>query len=305
MILVILAPVILMVALAGVAVHRQIKKTDPNNVDASNSHQVDTTRDFLPYEDIKDNMIDLGMFQYRAIIKCSSINYHLKTDQEKEIIEMSYQRFLNSLSHPISILVQKKESNNTNSLELLQKDIDNTLKTFPGLSQYADVYYRTMDNVLNDIQNNKQTDKYIIVPFNDAVTLTSSTDEEKYEYAMKELRSRCSIIIEGLQGVDIKSNILNTNELIDLVYCAYHKECSSQSESIVSGEFTSLLVEAEDKIFNSTDKTKLDWILYEAQVRINTEIANSGSADKDLQDKSIKIINRIGKIRNILQKGDE
>ena len=103
----------------GVLVYMQIKKTDPSNVDTSLKTNGDTTQEMLPFEDIKDSMIHLGDFRYRAVIKVSSLNYNLKTEKEQDVIELSYQRFLNSLSHPIQMVVYTKMMDNTKMLESL------------------------------------------------------------------------------------------------------------------------------------------------------------------------------------------
>ena len=94
--------------IVGVLVFLQIKKTDPSNVDTSLRTNNDTTQETLPFEDIKDSMIHLGEFRYRAVIVVSSLNYNLKTEKEQDVIELSYQRFLNSLTHPIQMVVYTK-----------------------------------------------------------------------------------------------------------------------------------------------------------------------------------------------------
>ena len=92
----------------GFAVYYQLKKTDPSKLDTSTVDDISTAQEFLPFDDIKDGMIILGGHKYRAVIECSSTNYNLKTDKEKEIIEISFQRFVNSLTFPINLLYSNK-----------------------------------------------------------------------------------------------------------------------------------------------------------------------------------------------------
>lgn len=276
----------------------QIKKTNPNNIGTSNKNNIDTAQDFLPFEDIKDSIIHLGMHQYRAIIKCNSINYNLKTEREQDIIELSYQRFLNSLSHPISMFVQTRTMDNTNMMKNLKEDILKSIEDFPVLGEYGNVFYESMDDIYNEIGNNKEKNKYIIVPFNDAIALTNSSEQEKYEYAIKEIQSRCQIIIDGLQGIGIHSRVLNTKEVADLIYSSYHKDNASQIDNIINGEFMSMMVEGEDKLGEVTDVGRLDWILYEAQLRLETELANEKSASSEVKKKAIDAINELNNLRN-------
>lgn len=298
MVFVVVGIFVLIFGLMGGLAYWQIKKTDPNNIDVSNKNNIDTAQDFLPFEDIKDSVIHLGMHQYRAIIKCNSINYNLKTEKEQDIIELSYQRFLNSLSHPISMFIQTKTMDNTNMMKNLKEDILKSIEDFPILEEYGNVYYENMANIYNEIGNNKEKNKYIIVPFNDAIALTNSSEQEKYEYSLKEIQSRCQIIIDGLQSIGINSRVLNTKEVADLIYSSYHKDNASQIENIVSGEFMSMMVEGEDKLAQVTDVGRLDWILYEAQLRLETELANDKSASADVKNKTVNAINELNNLRN-------
>ena len=90
--------------------------------------------------------------------------------------------------------------------------------------------------------------KYIIVPFNEALALDTLNDDEKYEYSIKEIQTRCQIIIENLKGIGIHSTILGTNELIDLIYSSYNRDNASQIKNITSGEFLKMTVEGEDRL---------------------------------------------------------
>lgn len=279
---------------------KKIKETDPNNIENTLKQNVKTVQEFLPFENIKDNVIDLGQHQYRAIIKCNSINYRLKTDKEKLVIEASYQRFLNSLMHPISIFIQTKTMDNSRMLKNLKADIEKSIEDFPVLSNYGESFYSEMTDIYERIGNNKEKNKYIIVPYNEAITLSDLTDDEKYEYSIKELQSRCQIIIDNLQGIGISSNMLNTTEVLELVYSNYHKDNLSQFESIANGEFLTMTVKGEDKLSKVTDEGRLDWILYEAQLRLETELVDNKAIKDNLKERSMDAINEISKIREAL-----
>lgn len=282
----------------GFVVYLQIKKTDPANVDSSLKNNVATTQDFLPFEDVKDSMIHLGNHKYRAVIKCNSINYNLKTEKEQDVIELSYQRFLNALSHPISIFVQTKVMDNTKMLENLKEEIVQTIEEFPILKDYGNYFYSEMTNIYDNIGNNKEKKKYIIVPFDDAIELTNSSEQEKYEYAMNELQNRCLIVIDGLQSLGIQADFLKSDELIDLLYTVYHKDDANQAENISSGDFLSLLVDGDDKLMDLSHEARLDWILYEAQKRLELEISSDKMADNELKARANLGIQKLAELRN-------
>lgn len=282
----------------GVLVYMQIKKTDPSNVDTSLKTDGDTTQEMLPFEDIKDSMIHLGNFRYRAVIKVSSLNYNLKTEKEQDVIELSYQRFLNSLSHPIQMVVYTKMMDNTKMLESLKDDILQSLQDFPILKEYGEYYYNEMANIYDNIGNNKEKKKYIIVPYDEAAELTNSTDQEKYEYAMNELQNRCLLVIDGLQSLGLQADFLKSDELIDLLYTVYHKDSANQSENISSGDFLSLLVDGDDKLMDLSHEARLDWILYETQKRLEMELSTDKAVDNDIKARANLAIQKITELRN-------
>lgn len=285
-------------AIMGVLVFMQIKKTDPSNIDTSLKTNGDTTQEMLPFEDIKDSMIHLGDFRYRAVIRVSSLNYNLKTEKEQDVIELSYQRFLNSLSHPIQMVVYTKIMDNTKMLESLKEDIVQSLQDFPILQEYGEYYYNEMTNIYDNIGNNKEKKKYIIVPYDEAVELTNSTDQEKYEYAMNELQNRCLLVIDGLQSLGLQAEFLKSDELIDLLYTVYHKDSANQSENIASGDFLSLLVDGDDKLMNLPHEARLDWILYETQKRLEMELSTDKAVDNDIKARANLAIQKITELRN-------
>lgn len=292
--------VIFLLLLCGgmvIAVKHQLKKTDPTNIDNSLKVDVQSAQEFLPFEDIKDSMICLGGHHYRAIIECSSVNYNLKTDKEKEIIELSFQRFVNSLAFPLTFFIQTRTVDNTKMLETLKMDLDQTIKDYSNLTEYANVYYGEIADLHNHIGNNKMKKKYIIVPCNEALELGNLNDEEKYDYSLKELYTRCQIIMDSLTTMGIKSKILDTKNIAELLCSTYHKDNYSHSDQVLSGEYLGMFVEGkENKLARVSPDAKLDWILYEAQIRLQTELSGE-KIPEDVQESTTKAVEEINKIR--------
>ncbi len=257
----------------GFAMYKVLKKTDPKKLDTSTIDNITTAQEFLPFEDIRDGMIVMGGHKYRAIIECSSTNYNLKTGKEKEIIEISFQRFLNSLTFPVTFFVQTKIIDNSHMMTMLKDELLNTIEQYPQLEEYAENYFDKMSNLNSHIGNNVQKKKYIIVPYEDAVNIVKLSDEEKYNYSSKELYTRASMIVENLASVGVKAKILNTAELYELIYTSYNKDGSGNVDDIISGGYFSLVTENPDaRIHQIPDDAKLDLILYEAQMRIHNEL---------------------------------
>ena len=117
---------------------------------------------------------------------------------------------------------------------------------------------------------------------------------------MNELQTRCLILIDNLRSLGIEANFLKSDELIDLLYTSYHKDNANQSENIVNGDFLTLLVDGNDKLMNLSNEARLDWILYEAQKRLEFELASDNSVDNEMKSKANLSIQKLNELRNEL-----
>ncbi|WP_289026368.1 hypothetical protein [uncultured Flavonifractor sp.] len=256
-----------------------VKRLDPMQNDKTEDSKLEIAQDFLPFDDIRNNMIILPNHCYRSVIECSALNYDLKTEGERDQIEMSFQQFINSLNFPISIFLQTKEIDNSRRIETLRDEISKTLVEFPGMKNYADHFMADMENLSARIGNNQQKKRYIIVSYDDALALDGLTDGEKAAYANKELLNRCNAIRSGLDAVGIITKTLSTAELIELVYSCYNREGFSYSEAISNNEAFALFVDGvEDKFVDLPRVGMLDLILGEA---INKLRAGNVDSDKN------------------------
>ena len=256
----------------GYAAYYAIKKTSPTNGDTSVKKDIETAQEFLPFQDIQDSMVNLGNHQYRAYIEVSSINYNLRTNKEKGAIEATFQRFLDSLTFPISIFVHTKTMDNTKQMQSLEGDITETLKDYPNLSEYAEVYFKEFGQIYERIGNTKQKKKYIIVPLDEALTLTNSTDVEKYDYVLKEMYTRCQMVQQSLSSMGIETKLLTTPDILELATSVYHRTNHMHVDGVIDGDFTALIVEGESQEYGKTEQEKLDIILTEALKKIEIEV---------------------------------
>lgn len=258
-----------------------IQKLDPTRGDKSEGSNLSIAQDFLPFDDIRDGMIILPGHIYRAVIECSSLNYDLKTEGERDQIEMSFQQFINSLSFPISIFLQTKEIDNSQRMTALREEVKETLVEFPNMKTYADQFLKEIDSLNVRIGNNQQKKRYIIVTYDDAAALGQLSDGEKAAYAAKELLNRCNAIRNGMDAVGIVSHRLTTPELIELVYSCYNRENFSFASAISSNGAFALFVDGkEDKYHDFPRVGMLDLILGESINRIRTNNIDADTTGK-------------------------
>ncbi len=211
---------------------------------------------FMQFDKIEDNMIvqDNGT-RYLMAIECEGINYDLMSQVEKTAVESGFVQFLNTLRYPIQIYTQTRTiniedsiSNYKNKLEDTKKELDNKQKEYSIMlksenynEQQAQVLKREILrlknlyeyglDVINDIQKTSQNKNvlrkhyYIIVPYYTAEIGTDLLDEEeKKSMIFSELYTRAQSLIRALFSCEMKCKILNSNELVELLYIAYNRD---------------------------------------------------------------------------------
>lgn len=239
------------------------KSTDPN---------ITTTQDFLPFKDIKNNAIDLGEHSYVGILECTSTNYFLRTEEEQQRIDMTFTRFLNSLTHRIVIYIQTREMDYSKFLSRLSKDIEEVANNNDKLARVADEYYNSMVNLSDRIGNTKQKKKYILVPFAEAHELEKLSDSEKREYSLTELRTRMNIVASGLSPVGVIAKPLDTREIIELIYSSYNRDFYAPHEDITNGKHLTMVVDGKNPLDEMSDEELIDLIIFEAQEKLRKEL---------------------------------
>lgn len=254
-----------------------VKKTLDKMKDADGGVVVPTTnmktaQEFLPFADIVDDVIDLGGFKYRMIIECGSTNYNLKTNTEKQIIEDSFRKFLNSVTYPISIYIHTKEINYGNMLNSLRTDIDEVEEIYPQLRQYAEYYYEQVKNLKKSINNTKQKKKYIIVPYEEAITMNQLNPDEKKSMSIDEIQTRAKQIAAGVSGMGLTARILTTQDMIELFYSLNHRDDDSFLETVSSGEYLTDVVTDGKEPHKADELEQAITIIQEAENKFKIRI---------------------------------
>jgi type IV secretory pathway VirB4 component len=129
------------------------------NTKKVNSDQ--TTQRYLPFSQVRDNIIIMKDYSARVVLKCSTINFLLKSIEEQDSIIMSFQRFLNSIDFPIQIMIRSSKLDIDTYLNKL-----NTLaikQTNPLLQNQTYEYIEYLRKLIEVAQIMKK-DFYIIVP---------------------------------------------------------------------------------------------------------------------------------------------
>ncbi|MDK2899252.1 MAG: hypothetical protein PWQ10_439 [Patescibacteria group bacterium] len=201
-----------------------------------------STQNSLLLSEIRDNMIIMADGSFRAVVACKSINFDLMSSNEREGVEFSYQNFINSLTHPIQILVRSQRIDigpYIDKLVKIRRDQDNMLLNvlmddyidfIDALSQEANIMdksffitipYYSQGDLANIIEQGKGFFSKISSRSKNTVT---KIDSETYEKAKTEIKNRVDSVIAGLFQLGVQSAQLNTKELGELYYNFYNPD---------------------------------------------------------------------------------
>ncbi len=197
-----------------------------------------STQVYLKIAEIRDNTVVLKNGGLRSVLRVSSINFNLKSEDEQNAIVYSYQGFLNTLEYPIQIVVRSKKLDIDDYLEklkkigekqtnpLLQTQTYEYVEYIAKLVEYADImekdflvivpldpYRAQKPNMIQKFfQNMNSKDSYENV----------KRRREEFEELRKNLTQRVSSVRIGLENCGLKVDELNTKQLIELYYNIYN-----------------------------------------------------------------------------------
>lgn len=197
---------------------------------------ISTTR-YLPFSQIKDNVVIMKDGSARVIMKCSTINFLLKNTQEQDSIIISFQRFLNSLDFPIQILIRSTKLDIDSYLGRLN---EKALQQKNELLQNQTYEYIEYLKKLIEVAQIMKKDFYIVIPFDNdedrsvkdtsfmwvlkqfketvfdswVTTLKLKSQIRNFQKMKKWLASRSNWVKTWLESIWIRADVIEKNELI-------------------------------------------------------------------------------------------
>jgi hypothetical protein len=218
--------------------------------------EIGSTQDALRFAEIRDATIVLKEGHLRQILLCSSINFSLKSEQEQNAIIFAYQNFLNSLDFPIQILMQSKKLDLSNYLTKLETRSNEQTNELLRL-QTTD-YIEFIKRLIN-LANIMDKRFYVIIPYlvppkmaSRNIPLLGKQDlpqpvlsEEEFNQYKKELEHRVQVIQSGLGSIGIRTALLSTQQIIELIYGVYNPEEASKEKITAAEELQGEVVESE------------------------------------------------------------
>ena len=205
-----------------------------------------TTREFIEIEEIKDGVIVTHAKNLRAILMVSSLNFELKSEDERIAIVGSFQRFLNFMEdYPVQILVHSRPLDLSDYYVFLretQEKQENELLAIQ-ISEYISFIEELvkLENIMSKLF-------YVVVPWNTSVAqrtdlfgkIFSRPKKEEQENrqnvqfaeAREGLMLRVQEITNLLSAMGLRAVPLGTQEILELFYGLYNPGAAIKQKNL-------------------------------------------------------------------------
>ena len=179
----------------------------------SKSKNKASSRKQIAIKEVRNGVLVLPNNEYCLVIKTSSVNFELKSEEEQDVIIDGYQNFLNSLPCNLQILIRVREV-----------DIDQYLeKMMRSKSQEKEkVYQKQIINYCQFIKNLVSGSKILSRHFYIVVPYQHKGRSKDFDLVKEQLYITRDLIMKGLDKLSIKAKSLNSLELLDLFYSFYN-----------------------------------------------------------------------------------
>lgn len=208
-----------------------------------------TTQRYLPFSQIRDNVVLMKDNSARIVLKCTTINFLLKSIEEQDAIIMSFQRFLNSIDFPIQIMIRSTKLD----IETYLNKLNNLAvkQTNPLLQNQTYEYIEYLKKLI-EVAQIMRKDFYIVVPVDSEwdVSVRDLSFVGKFKnfwasinwqddiFAIKSqirnlnknkkaLQTRVNSIKTSLESIWIRANELDKTELVKFLTDYYNPTLES------------------------------------------------------------------------------
>ena len=295
-----------------IQINNQGQNQNKANLITRDGKTINSIYKFMEFDEVLDNMIvRKGRKQYVMVIECKGINYDLLSEGEKNAVESGFIEFLNTLRFSIQLYVQTRKLNfedlinnyhekihnvdsqisrlnaqienakrngNTDlvsKLEFEKKRKENILEYGESITDYTEK--------LSESKNILQQKTYIIISYYTSEFGDTSTysNDEIDDIAFSELYTRAQTLIRALASAEVSGRVLNSEELMELLYIAYNREQSEifTLRNALNSEYDKLYSTAKD-VFEEKKK-RID-----KQIEIDaTKLAAKSIIDADNEAK--------------------
>lgn len=190
------------------------------------------TQDFVPIKEVRDGVVLLKDNSMRAVLLASSLNFSLKSEDERKGILYQFQDFLNSLDFPLQIFIQSRKLDIRPYIALLEGRYKEQMNDLMKIQTQE--YIEFIKN-FTESTNIMTKSFFVVVPYTPALIQgkgisptnlfgKKNTDDElkkkmeNFEENKTQLEQRLAIVEQGLVRCGIRVAHLGTEEVVELFY---------------------------------------------------------------------------------------
>jgi type IV secretory pathway VirB4 component len=190
------------------------------------------TQDFVPIKEVRDGVVILKNGSMRAVVLASSLNFSLKSDDERAAITSQFQDFLNSLDFEVQISIESRRLDIRPYIALLEEQYKKQLNDLMKIQTRE--YIGFVKKFTEDTAIMTKS-FFVVVPYDPAIVnvkggiagglFQKQSSEQKvkekeasFEENRSQLEERVSVVEQGLSRCDIRVARLGTEEVIELFY---------------------------------------------------------------------------------------
>ncbi|MDO8510423.1 MAG: hypothetical protein Q7S15_02255 [bacterium] len=194
-----------------------------------NKTQSRATQQFVPIDEVRDGIVVLKDGSLRAILIASSLNFSLKSEDEKNSIILQFQEFLNSLDFSVQIFMESRRLDIRPYLALLEERHKEQVNELMKIQtqEYIE-FIRTFTENTNIMTKSF----FIVVPYTPAVMQGKKVSRlfgkkqvsapqakaDNFEENRTQIEQRMAIVEQGLVRSGVRTAQLGTEEIIELFY---------------------------------------------------------------------------------------
>lgn len=193
------------------------------------------SQEFVPITDIQNGVVTLKDGSLRAVLMASSVNFSLKSNDERAAIMYQFQDFLNSLDFSVQIFIQSRRLDIRPYINLLEER---------KKAQVNDLMKIQVDEYIGFIKNFTENTNimtkhfFIVVPYSPAIiksgvgvpgiggilgkkkdaAAVKASEQEAFEERRTQLEQRLAVVEQGLVRAGVRVVQLGTEEIVELFY---------------------------------------------------------------------------------------
>ena len=183
-----------------------------------------STQQFVPIQEIRDNVVVLKSGELRSVVMCQAINLDLKSVDEQTAIILQFQNFLNGLEFSIQIIASSRRLDIRPYILKLEDRLE---KIEGDLLRIQTREYISFVQKFNDTYDVMSKFFYIVVPYGSPSlpgegvlssigSILKKTPDSGSASSASQFEERIAVVTGGLEGLGIECKALDTAALIEL-----------------------------------------------------------------------------------------